>query len=151
MISGFCYLEEDLVVEVVDGPRTFLQTGVDGVDDHVVGGDMALQLEEVDLKMCKSFLKYFKRGRVPIVFGLSNVLLLRGWCQEEDDLSAWGIPLHKSFYGITIFNEIPKVKVVCNFSFGLAFVIYNTLIEVDSYLMSFKFMLRRSKLYYTSK
>jgi len=42
---------------------------VDGVDDQVVGGDMALQLEEVDLKMCKSFLKYFKRGRVPIVFG----------------------------------------------------------------------------------
>ena len=42
MISGFCYLEEDLVVAVVDGPRTFLQTDVDVVDYQVVGGEMAL-------------------------------------------------------------------------------------------------------------
>jgi len=68
------YSEGKSAVAVVDGPKACFHTGVDGVDNHVVGGDMALQLEEVDQKICKSFLKYVERRKVRIVCSLSKAL-----------------------------------------------------------------------------
>lgn len=35
------YSEGKSAVAVVDGPKACFHTGVDGVDNHVVGGDMA--------------------------------------------------------------------------------------------------------------